>query len=239
MTGRSNAGLGFLVAGVTAVLALAVAQLPSGPGGLTGEVAARLGQSGVAHPVTAVLLNFRAYDTWLEVAVLVLAALGTLALHRSVDLVHVRPAAPPALVADPVLGWLLRLLVPALVLTAGYLLWLGTGAPGGAFQAGAVMASAGVVLWMGGRPLSGVLRGWLFRSALLAGCLAFLATAAATLATRGQLLDFPPRWASAVILLVETTVTVSIVATLAALFVGAQPEPRRAERTSPEPRVEP
>ena len=41
-------------------------------------VAAHMAESGVEHPVTAVLLNFRGYDTLLEVAVLLLALLGVL-----------------------------------------------------------------------------------------------------------------------------------------------------------------
>ncbi len=36
--------------------------------------------SGVEHPVTAVLLNFRGYDTLLEIAVLLLALLVMLAV---------------------------------------------------------------------------------------------------------------------------------------------------------------
>ena len=40
------------------------------------QIDAALAQSGVEHPVTAVLLNFRAWDTLLELAVLLLALLG-------------------------------------------------------------------------------------------------------------------------------------------------------------------
>lgn len=222
---------GLLAIALGGALALAVVKLPSEPGGLTGMVAAQLERSGVDHPVTAVLLNFRAYDTWLEVMVLVLAALGALTLQRSVDLAHIPPASPPALVADPMLRWLLRLLVPVMVLTGGYLLWLGTGAPGGAFQAGAVIAAAGVVLWMGGYRAASALRGWLLRATLLAGSLAFLTVGAVSIVTHGVLLAFPERWASQLILVVETAVSVSIVVTLAALFVGAHPTPSPVAET--------
>ena len=40
------------------------------------QIDAAMAQSGVDHPVTAVLLNFRAWDTLLELAVLLLALLG-------------------------------------------------------------------------------------------------------------------------------------------------------------------
>ena len=39
--------------------------------------------SGVSNPVTAVLLNFRAYDTLLELAVLLTAVLGIFALGQA------------------------------------------------------------------------------------------------------------------------------------------------------------
>ena len=47
---------------------------------LADDVLANLQVSGVSNPVTAVLLNFRAYDTLLELAVLLAAVLGILAL---------------------------------------------------------------------------------------------------------------------------------------------------------------
>jgi multisubunit Na+/H+ antiporter MnhB subunit len=40
-------------------------------------------ESGVDHPVTAVLLNFRSYDTLLEIAVLLLAVVVALALREA------------------------------------------------------------------------------------------------------------------------------------------------------------
>ncbi|MGB5569784.1 MAG: DUF4040 domain-containing protein, partial [Sedimenticolaceae bacterium] len=77
--------------------------------------------TGVSNPVTAVLLNFRAYDTLLELAVLLAAVLGITALG---------PARPPYRAAGALFGGLVRWLVPLLILTAGYLLWAGAHAPG-------------------------------------------------------------------------------------------------------------
>ena len=64
------------------VAVLAGAMLELGPAAidLRVPVAAHLADSGVTHPVTAVLLNFRGYDTLLEIAVLLLALLGILAV---------------------------------------------------------------------------------------------------------------------------------------------------------------
>ena len=104
---------------------------------LAGQVAANLADSGVTNPVTAVLLNFRAYDTLLELAVLLAALLGIFALG---------PARPGFKEGGPVLDGLIRWLVPLLVVTGGYLLWVGAHAPGGAFQAGALLAAAAVLM---------------------------------------------------------------------------------------------
>src|SRR5690606_2721106 len=111
------------------------------PAPLPELVAKHLGNSGVAHPVTAVLLNFRAWDTLLELVVVLLAVLGV----RQLQLASVKPAKPWPLL----LAWG-RWLAPLAVLLGGYLLWRGASAPGGAFQAGALWAAAAVMLRLNG-----------------------------------------------------------------------------------------
>lgn len=196
-------------------LGAAMLVLPEFAVRLPGQVTANLDASGVAHPVTAVLLNFRGYDTLLEVAVLLLALFGVFALSRHAD-AHVHPDAP----AHPVLQTLARLLAPLMVLVAGYLLWVGAYAPGGAFQAGAVLAAAGVLL-----RLAGLLPAWaqpsvLLRGGLALGLLVFLAVAVAGL-PQGELLHYPPALASPLILLVEAGLTLSIGLTLAGLYLAS------------------
>ena len=78
------------VAWVTAVFSLVVAvafgwallhaHAAGDPIRLADEVIVHLEQSGVSNPVTAVLLNYRAYDTLLELAVLLAAVLGIMAV---------------------------------------------------------------------------------------------------------------------------------------------------------------
>ena len=58
-----------------------VLSLPPDAAGLSAQVAANLQTSGVSNPVTAVLLNFRGYDTLLEMVVLLLALLGVWSLE--------------------------------------------------------------------------------------------------------------------------------------------------------------
>ena len=178
---------------------------------LPAAVAARLAESGVSHPVTAVLLNFRGYDTLLEVAVLLLALLGVLAVGGHSENNAVLPA-------DPVLSAVARPTVPVMLLVAIYLLWAGAHQPGGAFQAGAVLAGCAVLLF-----LAGLLPGWAapglrLRIGLALGLSVFLLVATALLA-HGALLSYPPAWAGMLILLIEATLTFSLGLILAGLFL--------------------
>jgi multisubunit Na+/H+ antiporter MnhB subunit len=178
---------------------------------LRAPVAAHLAESGVTHPVTAVLLNYRGYDTLLEIAVLLLALLAILAV------VGEAPASPTR-AAHPVLQALARLAVPLMVVVAVYLLWAGAFRPGGAFQAGALLAAAAVLLH-----LVGLLPSWSrprlgLRIGLAAGFALFLAVAAGLL-TQGSLLQYPPAAAGVLILLIESGLTVSLALILAGLFL--------------------
>lgn len=203
--------VGALFAGLAGALLWAMATLPPPSGRLPDAVAASMAESGVTHPVTAVLLNFRGYDTLLEVAVLLLALFGILALGRGES--GARPDT-----ASPVLQTLARGLVPLMVLVAGYLLWAGAFRPGGAFQAGAVLAAAAALMH-----LAGLLPAWdtprvRLRLGLTAGFFVFLLVAAALLAG-GALLRYPPERAGSLILLIEAGLTVSLGLVLAALFL--------------------
>ncbi len=211
----------FLGAGLLAVLlVMAILALPVPMVRLPALVAAHLPASGVTHPVTAVLLNFRGYDTLLEVAVLALALVGLLAQSPPRELPH---APSPG---EPVLPLLARALVPFLILGAGYLLWAGAHRPGGAFQAGAVLAAAAVLLHLARLWPAWDSPGPGLRLGLVGGLLLFLAVAAALLAG-GTLLRFPPQLAGMLILLIEAGLTVSLGLLLAGLFLFlAEPGPR-------------
>lgn len=184
--------------------------------GLQDAVAQQMDRSGVTHPVTAVLLNFRGYDTLLEMAVLLLALLGVWSLG---GLPPVRPDSAPGLVLDT----LKRALVPVMIVVSAYLLWAGAHAPGGAFQAGAVLGAAGVLLLLTGWRLPQRFAGKALRAALVAGVAVFLLLAALPLIGGRHLLEYAPTHAGLLILLIEAFATVSIGVTLAALFYGDDP----------------
>lgn len=201
---------------VAAALGHAVWSLPPYAAGLSPEVAAHLETSGVSNPVTAVLLNFRGYDTLLEMVVLLVALLGVWALGGTA----LRPEAAPG----PVLDTLVRLLVPVLILVAAYLLWVGAHAPGGAFQAGSVLGAAGVLLLLAGWRVHTDLMGLPLRFILVVGPGAFVIVAVFTLLIEGQLLEYPPEHSGTLILILETSATLSIGVTLAGLFLGSRPQ---------------
>lgn len=211
----------FAVVSIAAAFAglLVAAMFEPLPGGvdLRAAVAGHLSESGVAHPVTAVLLNYRGYDTLLEIAVLLIALIVLLA--AGID-----PAAPRPRRGNPVLQTLARLAAPLMIVVAVYLLWAGAHRPGGAFQAGAVLASAAVLLH-----LVGLQPGWDAPSArlpagLAAGFLVFLAVAAALL-PQGGLLLYPPALAGGLILFIESALTVSLGLILAGLFLFLSRDP--------------
>jgi multisubunit Na+/H+ antiporter MnhB subunit len=220
--------VGALCLALGIILVVAVLDLPDVPDGESPPVLATLDESGVDQPVTAVLLNFRGYDTWLEVGVLVLAVLGVLTAQRTHGLAREPSNAPH----DPMLTWLARLLVPFMVLAGGYLLWLGTREPGGAFQAGAVLGAAGVLARLAGLgpDLETLFSGRPLRLLALFGFLVFLLVAVGTLIAGRSMLQFPTNWAGGLIFVIEAAVTISIGWTLAFLYAGATP--RREEATS-------
>ncbi len=195
-------------------LGYAVLSLPDQAIALKGMVEANLEASGVRNPITAVLLNFRAYDTLLEMAVLLLALIGVWSLGAT----PMRRGAAPG----PVLSALVQGLVPLMILVAGYLLWAGAHAPGGAFQAGAVLAASGVLLLLTGKRLTIRLMGRPLRIVLLAGLGVFITVGIAVIPVGGMFLQYPPSLAGGLILFIEAAATLSIGAILTALFLGGR-----------------
>ncbi len=202
-----------LVAG----LGYAILNLPTHAVGLSLRVAENIEASGVSNPVTAVLLNFRAYDTLLEMAVLLLAVLGIWSLA----------VVPASRESEPgaVLDMLSRLLVPLLILVSGYLLWVGGHAAGGAFQAGSVLAAAGVLLLLTGWSPSTRFVGWPLRFSLILGLAIFVLVAVLMLLLGKAFLEFPLPIAGSLIVLIEAAAALSIGITLTSLFLGSRPQP--------------
>lgn len=210
------------VAGAVVGLALGVAVSRVSPerSPLADEALARVVDSGVDHPITAVLLNYRSYDTLLEIAVLAAAAVGVASLARR------RVPAPSA--PSTAVRVLAIVLLPVLALLSTWLLVAGTSRPGGAFQAGALLGAALVVAHLAGVRVAGP-RGRTGAIAVVGGLLAFIALAAGTALTAGGWLVLEPSIAGALVIGIESLLALSIAAGLAAMFLAA-----RADRADDE-----
>lgn len=210
-----------LCLGSAAAVVGLVASSIDGPG-LRATVEENLARSGVGNPVTAVLLNFRSYDTLLEVVVLVaaLVAVWSLTPDRLWGGVpglqqHARP--------EGVLAYFGRTL-PAVGLVIGiYLLWTGAEAPGGAFQAGTVLAAVWLLAAMAGLAEPPAVASLGLRLLVVAGAAFFLLVGAVG-ALNGVFLGYPAGVEKPLILAIEILATVSIAAILSLLVVGV---PRR------------
>ncbi len=203
-------GLGL---GLFLLIALeAVWQIPEG-GGLTAVAEALLPESGVEHPVTAVLLNFRANDTWLEIGVILI---GLLAIFAAGGREVYRK--PSVTTKDPLLQQVILFFTPVLFLFGAFLLYFGKTGPGGAFQAAVLWGAMGILLHLGGRPVFAVIPRWLRQLLLTLGLGSFLVMGLLFMAGGGALFEYPPAHAGILILIVETLAALSIAIALTAIF---------------------
>jgi multisubunit Na+/H+ antiporter MnhB subunit len=197
--------------------ALMVVLLP--PPDTTAAIAtAAASEHRLGNPVTAVLLDFRGYDTLLEMVVLLLAYLGVCILVGSRPLADLNPArAVHAPMLDPLLG----VATPVLLMTALYLYYAGSDHPGGAFQAGALLGALGVLHRLTGRLVTAERTSRLTQAMLIAGLGTFAAVACAALLWAPVPLVYPERGGYALILAIEFLLMVSIAVTLVLLFAIA------------------
>lgn len=213
---RGTIATGVLCGAITLACIGAFLATPLEQPGLIPAVAQNMAASGVEHPVTAVLLNFRAFDTLMEVVVLLVALVAVWSIERGI-------AQAPAPVLGQVYAGFARLVLPAAVIVGAYLLWVGAYAPGGAFQGGAVIAAVGLLLLISGgyRPLPGHRSA--ARIAFVVGTAVFAGVALLVAQGGRASFEYPLAHAKTLIMIVEALVTISIAATLAALFHGREP----------------
>jgi multisubunit Na+/H+ antiporter MnhB subunit len=218
-----------LLAGTGALVALVVLglwQLPAEQPGLASQALAAVAEHPVSNAATVVLLDLRAYDTFLEMAVLLVAALGALILKaRALR----EPRAVPPAHGSEVLQVLARWLAPLMVLVAGYLLWAGTAQSGGAFPAGAMLGAAGVLLFLAhlGRDFIADTRS--VRMLLSVGTASFLVAGLVGLVSGRAFLEHAAGSAYGAIIAIEAAVTLSIGVTLALIYGASALEPRQTE----------
>jgi multisubunit Na+/H+ antiporter MnhB subunit len=208
-------------AGLTALVLFPADPAPT----LAPAAAVHLPELDVGNAVTAVLLAYRSVDTLLEKIVLLLALVGvwSLAPDRSWGGIPglQRPARP-----DGALVLLGRLLPPIGIVVGVYILWVGAAAPGGAFQAGAILAAMWLLVMIAGlRDAPEIGQRWV-RLVLVAGPAVFLAVGLAGFALPGGFLSYPAHYAKPLIIVIEAVLTLSI-AVILGLLVAGPPERER------------
>lgn len=196
------------------ILGAAIWDLRGPTVGLRDAAAARVGETGVENPVTAVLLAFRSYDTLLEVAVLLVACLAVLCLGPG----PTRASRGP--VESTVLDAVTRALHPILILIAAYLLWVGAYEPGGAFQAGSVLGGSAILAWLAASTWHERLSPRRWRVLLCVGLAVYVSVAGGTLLAGVALLEYRGSASKWIILGIESAATLSIAATLFVLLIG-------------------
>lgn len=222
-TGLSTGLAGLGCAAVAGLLGFAVLSFPQTAPTLVDEAAASLGATGLGNPVTAVLLAYRSLDTLLETVVLFLALLGVWALAPAGDWNGTpflrQPAAPAPLV------FLARTLPPVGIVFGLYVFWEGATGPGGAFQAGTVLAAMGILVVLAGlAELPNTARP-ILKAALLVGPALFTAIGFLGYVFADGFLSYPAAFAKVPILAIEAALTLSIAVTIVYLVAGRPERP--------------
>lgn len=215
---RRPLGFGVLAVAATAggsvlvTLLLALRGVSPEPAALAREALQSVDQSGVTHPVTAVLLNYRSLDTLLEIAVLVVAAFGAASIARE--------STRAVRADDPVRRALAVVIVPVVLVVAIWVLVAGSSQPGGAFQAGALIGAALVIAHLCGIPFATPSNRTVM---LVAGgsLLAFVGLGIIGLVATGSWLGLDVAWAGAAILAIESLLAIGIGVALAGIFFAA------------------
>jgi uncharacterized MnhB-related membrane protein len=210
--------------GVTAALVLGVLLLPEPAPTLAPQVVPALPATGVANPITGVLLAFRALDTLLEAIVLVIALIGvwSFAPDRAWG---GRPG--PRYRADPdgILAYLARLLPSIGIVIGIYLFWAGADHPGGKFQAATILAAMWMLVQMAGLADAPRTDHRGLRAGIVIGPLAFVAVGVLGLWTAGVFLGYPEGWAKPLILVIEIALLPTLTLVLALLMNGPPARP--------------
>lgn len=215
LTGRRRWPAMLICGGLGAVLASVMVHVAANRPAVSPALAEAVTNHPLDNPVTALLLDLRGYDTLLEMTLLLTAFLGVRVLLEQTNLprLHAPRATTPPMV-DP----LLAMATPVLLMTALYLFWTGLEAPGGAFQAGALLGALGVMYNLTGRfePLEETPA--LLRLGLILGVGLFTIFACLALAWSESPLAYPAGATGAVAMAIEFTLMISIAVTLTLLF---------------------
>jgi multisubunit Na+/H+ antiporter MnhB subunit len=220
---RATTGQKALAAVLCVSLSLALAgamlSLPEAAPTLAPEAKSGLEAAGLGNPVTAVLIIYRAFDTMLEKAVLLLAVIGVWSVAPD----RFWGGAPAPLGRenpDSALVFLARMIAPIGLIIGLHIFWVSADEPGGAFQAGAILAAMWIVVMMARLADPPRVSSHLLRLALVAGPAIFIAVALLGPMMGGSFLSYPPGFVKPVILFVEVFMLLTIAASIPMLIAG-------------------
>ncbi len=210
---------------ITAMLVICVLTLPDPAPSLASKVAINIEQTGVANPITAVLLAFRAMDTLLEAVVLVFALIGVWSLTPD-RFWPGRPGLNQSADPNGILAYIARVLTPIGVVIGLYIFWVGADYPGGKFQGATILAAMWMLVIMSGLSKAPVISRRLLRAALVIGPLIFISIGFMGAYWAGAFLAYPEDIAKPLILTIEFALMPSLTLILGLLLLGA---PQRLE----------
>tara|TARA_R110002096_G_scaffold273422_9_gene467287 strand:+ start:23389 stop:24135 length:747 start_codon:yes stop_codon:yes gene_type:complete len=98
-------------------------------------------ETNVPNLVTAVLADYRAYDTMFETVVIFTAGIAIIAILKGLTPLN-RPGRPKSEPDDLIIQTTCRLLIPVIQIYALYVLIHGHHSPGGGFQGGVIMGAS-------------------------------------------------------------------------------------------------
>lgn len=205
---------------ISAALATAILLLPDPAPTLAPAAVANASATGLANPVTNVLMAFRAMDTMLEKVVILLAIVGVWSLASDRNWGG-RPGPRHRADRRGALAFLARLLPPVGIVVGVYILWTGANHPGGAFQGGAILAAMWLLIIMAGLTDTPPVNSRRLRLLLVAGPGVFLIVGLGGLCFGPAFLAYPTTFAKPLILVIEIAMLVTIAVTLGLLLAGA------------------
>lgn len=214
--------------GVAGALSAVVLAMPVPAPTLAPLVAENLDVTGVANPITAVLLAFRSMDTLLEAIVLLFAVVGVWSLAPDASWPGRpgwRESAPP----NGILAFLAGLLAPIGLVAGAYVFWVGADAPGGKFQGATILAAMWLLLMAAGLADAPRVGSRWLRAALVAGPMTFIVIGAFGIGSAGAFLGLAPAIAKPLIIVIELALLPTLTLILALLIPG--PPQRPAEKT--------
>lgn len=190
-------------------------------------------ETAVPNFVTAVLADYRGYDTMFETMVIFCAGITVLAILRRTRREHPKLVQPrrAGAAADVILQSAARLLIPPMQIFALYVVAHGHHSPGGGFQGGVILGSSFILLALA-YDLKLVLQRFRERTLLRCGAIGVLIYAGigvVSMALGGNLLDYgawggllgvsPVEARSLGMLGVEIGVAVTVMAIMLSLYV--------------------